>query len=272
MISARRTILSLRRSIKRHWLLALFQMNIEAITASGRIFWVMLFFTCVQHFIFFLVWVFFFAAVSDIQGWGLSEIALLQGFFGISIGLTSLFLGGLDMLAHQIHSGELDTHLARPRAILPSAIFSHTRVAAFGDFVYGILVIALFGELAFTQIPLLITMLVSICALVTAFKLLIHSLAFWGLSAYAADGGTGLLYVASTKPINGFGFWGKLAFLTILPAGYMALLPVEILRDFTTTTFLLQIGTCSGLLLLAIAFFHHGLKRYASGSRFILQR
>ncbi len=54
----------------------------------------------------------------------------------------------------------------------------------------------------------------------------------------------------------------------MLPAGFVAYLPVRVIRDASLADTALLCGGAAGFLTLAISIFRRGLRRYSSGSRF----
>jgi ABC-2 type transport system permease protein len=65
-----------------------------------------------------------------------------------------------------------------------------------------------------------------------------------------------------------FGFQLKLVLYTLLPAGIIAYLPVEMIRDPGVHTWLPALAAVAGYALFASWLFGRGLRRYESGSRF----
>ena len=60
----------------------------------------------------------------------------------------------------------------------------------------------------------------------------------------------------------------KIVLFTLIPAGFIGYLPVELLRDFEWTGLLSAVLGAVGYAALALAVFAVGLRRYESGNRF----
>ena len=74
--------------------------------------------------------------------------------------------------------------------------------------------------------------------------------------------------IFSNQPATIFTGIYKVIFLTVIPAGFVSLFPVTLLKSFTWTEFaVFTLGT-GGIFLLSLFFFYRGLRRYASGNRF----
>ena len=103
----------------------------------------------------------------------------------------------------------------------------------------------------------------------TASGVILHSLAFWlgrveGLARQLWE----FLITFSIYPRPLFAGALKLMLFTLIPAGFIGYLPVELLREFT---WLGLAAALSGAVLyvgLALLVFDRGLRQYESGSRF----
>jgi ABC-2 type transport system permease protein len=78
-----------------------------------------------------------------------------------------------------------------------------------------------------------------------------------------------LLITFSLYPEPLFGGALRLMLFTVLPAAFVSYLPVQIVRQPTVTILTMLLAGSAAYLGLAIWVFGRGLRRYASGSRFI---
>lgn len=62
--------------------------------------------------------------------------------------------------------------------------------------------------------------------------------------------------------------WIQLLMFTLIPAGVIGYLPVELLRHFSWLNLMILLGSAFGFFLLAFLVFHFGLKKYESGNQF----
>ena len=262
----------LSRVIRRHWILSTLGLAMEDVTANKKIFWLMMAFMCLQNMIFFGLWIAVFAQIGTLRGWGLREVAFITATGAIGVGLGSFFAGGLNRLSETIQNNGLDVYLSRPRSVLISALFYRCRPESLGDVVYGIIILALFVHPSLHTVPLVAALTFSIGIVFFSLRLVLHSLAFWGMSETAAEGSFMSVLIAGSNPLKGFGFWGKVFLFSVFPAGYLALLPVEIFLEFRWDFLLWQLGASLSLLSLAIATFYLGLRRYESGNGAIILR
>ena len=70
----------------------------------------------------------------------------------------------------------------------------------------------------------------------------------------------------ATYPMSVFKGFAKFLILTVVPAGFISGVPVELLHEFKLSWFLMTIGFTIFVAFLAVVIFYHGLKRYESGN------
>jgi ABC-2 type transport system permease protein len=226
----------------------------------------------VNNLVYLFLWVAVFSKISQLKGWGLSEVAFLYGSGAIGYGIFMTVFGGINQVAHAVQDGTLDTYLARPRPVLPSILLHRMRPDALGDIASGIVMIAWLCRPALSDLPLILALGILAGLVYTAFRIICHACAFWGMESEVCENGFVAFLIASTNPLNGFGMIGKVILLSVFPAGYIALLPVEIMREFSWGLFALEIAGSLGLMGFAVWLFNRGLSRYASGNRFTVLR
>lgn len=254
------------------WVIATVKLNWANMTSNMGVFWSLSAMMAIQNLIYFSLWGVVFSRISTLHGWGFSEIAFLYACGGLGYGLLFTVFGGVSQISSYIHDGLLDIYLARPRPLLPSLLMHRMRADSLGDVFSSVLMIALFVKPDWADIPVIIALSILAGVVYGAFRLIMHTLAFWGLDNEAGENGFIAFLIAATNPQHGFGFWGKFILLTVFPAGYVGLLPVEILKDFDWWLFLWQIAGSCAVLAFSLWFFYYGLKRYTSGNKFLSLR
>ncbi|MBL8993595.1 MAG: ABC-2 family transporter protein [Spirochaetia bacterium] len=255
-----------------NWFFGTIRLNWSNMTSNPRAFWSMAALMAIQNLIYFGLWGIVFSRVSSLRGWGLPEMAFLYGSGAVGFGILFTVFGGLNRLSQTIQNGELDLYLGRPRPVLISVLMQNMRADSLGDIAAGIALIGFFIHPELSSLPLLLVLSVSAGIAFAAFRLIMHSLTFWGLGGETSENGFIAFLIAATNPQKGFGVWGKLVLLTVIPAGYVGLLPVEILRHFDWRLLALQLGGSGALLAFSIFLFYRGLRRYTSGNQFLTQR
>ena len=220
-----------------------------------------------NDFMYFVIWIIFFDRFKDVRGWGLNDMYVTYGVLATSFGLVSILFGNAFNLSDIISKGRLDYYLSFPRPVLLHAVASRMIASGVGDFSYGFVSYGLSGF--FTWDGLLRFILGSLLAAVVfaAFLILIQSLAFWlgimsNLSALALNA----MLTFGIYPITLFDNYAKLILFTLIPAALVGALPAEFIRAFTWQTLAQLLVGAIVFLLIAIAVFRLGLRRYESGS------
>jgi ABC-2 type transport system permease protein len=250
-----------------YWITAMLCLNWKNMVTHRASFYSLMLLMFVQNLIYFSLWIIVFSKISSLNGWGLREVAFLFSAGALGYGLLFTIFGGLNQIGSMIESGELDIHLARPRPILLMLMLQRLRSDSLGDAITGLVMLAFFVRPPVEMLPLLAVLTLTAGIAYFSFRLFCHALVFWGNPSEASENMFIAFLITSTNPQNGFAPWVKFLLLSIFPAGYVGLLPVEILRHFSWTDMALQVAGSCGFLLFAVWMFHRGVRRYASGSR-----
>jgi len=213
------------------------------------------------------LWFMFFAGFHSVGGWRLSDMALLVGIIMTIVGVTGVFFGGYRDLAATILSGEIDALLTQPRSILVRLLARDSIATAWGDLFTGAAILAGFAHLTPQGLPWFAVgwsagLIVYLAAGVT-----FASMAFWlrGARSLARDL-VEFVILACSYPGSIYSGASKLIAYSLLPAGFIVLTPVKLLRtpDFVTLATLL--GAALIYAAIAAGAFHLGLRRYQRGS------
>ena len=254
-------------SVSHFYLWALFRANLRVMRARWRQFLLTSLMLFIQNGLFFCMWIIFFGTVKDVRGWGLPEVEIFQGVVNAGLGFALFFGDGSWHIDGKIERGDLDVFLTKPRHPLPLLVlgesfgFSGPGHFAFGLLLFGLAHLSLYGGL--------LVMLASLLAggLILAVNVCCKTLAF-----YLHDSGSlpnqlmDMFVVLSIIPQHTEGAAMKFFLYTILPAGFMAVLPVEIVRRESLGLLFWLAVAVAGYSLLAIALFDLGLRRYTSAT------
>lgn len=254
------------------WIISTLRINWLNMTSHKSAFWTMAFLMALQNLMYFGLWTVFFSRVSSLRGWGLPEMAYIFGSGAIGAGIFFTVFGGINMLGTLIHGGYLDIFLTRPRHVLLSAMMHRMRADGIGDIISGIFMIAYYMRPSWADVPMIVLLCFMAGIVFLSFRLIMQTVCFWGIQGETGENGFIAFLVAATNPQKGFGVVGKVILLTIIPAGYVALLPVEILKSFSWKLMAVQVTGVIGILVFAVLLFEVGLKRYSSGNQFMSLR
>ena len=214
-----------------------------------------------------LLWFLFFAGFRQVGGWRLGDVARLLGIMYTLFGIATVFAGGYRDLAAAILRGEIDPLLTQPKPVLPRLLAKESIPSAWGDVVTGILILFASARLdlpgAGLALAAILIGLVAWLATGVAFA----SLAFWiaGARSLSRDLVDFTLMIA-TYPASIYTGWTRLVAFTVLPAGFVAMLPAELVRSPSPMAALTAVSGAALYAALALAVFHLGLKRYRQGA------
>lgn len=225
-----------------------------------------------NNLIFFSLWWIFFQQFNNIGGWELKDLVALMAIGSGAYGLMMVCFGGIRFLSRMIISGDLDPFMTQPKNLLLNIGGSRSLARGWGDIVTMILLIIFGGYTHPKDIALILFGAFTGALVFSSMSIIAHSLAFWlGSIENLAKQYCDSLLVFSFYPQNIYTGAFKIVMFTVVPAGVIGLLPVELLRDFTWLKLLTLM--CSALLFCAVAglIFHWGLRKYESGNQFGLR-
>lgn len=226
-------------------------------------------FMAINNVLFFAFWWLLFARFDEIHGWRIGDVAALFGVSAAGYGVVMVLAGGLPELARRIEGGELDAILTLPRDDLFMSIAGQTRAAGWGDIASGIALVAMSGLATVWTWPLALLAIAIAATVFAASGVLTHSSAFWlGRTEGVARQLTDLLITFSVYPPPLFGSALRIVLFTLLPAGFISWLPVQMLRDPSLFGVLGSIAAAAAYATIAVSTFRRGLRHYESGNRF----
>ena len=220
-----------------------------------------------QNLMFFLFWVLFFSDIQDVGGWGLPQVAVFQGAATLGVGLAFLFANGARWIANVVISGEMDIYLVRPRAPLLQVLTLHSDPSTIGDIVFGIVLILAFGRLDLAGVLFALACAVCIAVLFVSVSVLFDSVIFYSRAGREVSQTLfRTVMTLSTIPQHTQGVAFKVLLYTLLPAGFMVILPVEAVRRQSFGLLGLLAAASLAYTLLSMAVFNRGLRRYTSAT------
>jgi len=221
----------------------------------------------VNNFIWLFFWRLFFERFPVVQGWELSDVMLLWAVSTAGFGWAAMLFGNFSKLAGIIASGQLDVYLSQPKPVLLGVLVSRCSVTAAGDFVFGIVVYLMVGDLSPRGILLFALALLISGLLFIAVLVLAGCSAFWIGNAEGMTQQVFNSFIAlTTYPSDIFRGLAKLALFTIIPAGFISYLPIGLFKAHDPGFAAAATGVAIGLTLAAALLFRVGLRRYASGN------
>lgn len=222
-----------------------------------------------NNFIFFFIWWIFFRQIDDVGGWQFIDMAHLLAVGMGAYGFMLVFFGGIRNISRMIVNGDLDTYMTQPKNLLLHIAGSTSLSKGWGHLATSLAIIVV-GGISSPQTILLIFVGIICGGLVfTSVNIIGHCLPFWmgsvsALSKKYCDA----LFLFALYPTNIYSGLLQIVMFTLIPAGVISYLPVELIRDFSWFKLFFLIGSTIVFFALAFLVFFSGLKRYESGNRF----
>jgi ABC-2 type transport system permease protein len=249
---------------------ALFVTNLKAALALRSAFVIQALFMVMNNVVFFVFWWILLRRVPHLRGWHLADIEVLFGITATSFGLVVTITGGVRHLGQAIDEGELDTLLTQPKPTLLYALGVRSRASGFGDILSGLGFLAISGHLTLANAPLVALAILAAAGTFLGSGIIFFSLPFWlSRTETVSRQLWELLVTFALYPEPLFGGALRLMLFTVLPAGFIGYLPVHVVRQPSVTGVALLVAGSAAYLALARWVFACGLRRYASGSRFV---
>ena len=106
------------------------------------------------------------------------------------------------------------------------------------------------------------------CIVFASMAIISHSLAFWlGPIESLAQKYCDSLFLFALYPSNIYSDILRFMMFTVLPAGLISYLPVELVREFSWFHLIAVVGGALTLWILSFVIFYLGLRRYESGNQ-----
>jgi len=223
-------------------------------------------FMFVQNLMFFMIWVIFFGSISQVKGWRLGDVGLMCGIVATAVGLVMFAADGVRTIALKVQDGSMDGFLIQPRHPLPALLLSRSNAASIGDMISGPVFWFAFAGAPLSQLPVILGLTLLSAVIFLSALVAFYSLAFWlQRSGRFSDQLFEMLVIFSSIPQHAQSMSTKLVMFSILPAGFIGLLPVSLLHHFDGLGFLMLIGAAIVYAVIAVGIFNAGVKRYVRG-------
>lgn len=222
-----------------------------------------------NNLIFFSIWWIFFRQFDNIAGWKMNDMIALMAIGTGAYGLMLVGFGGVKDLSRIILNGDLDPFMTQPKNLLMHLAMARSQVKGWGQLLTAVVLIIMGGFTTMSAVLLIIVGMLSGCLVFTSIAVIAHSLPFWmgtveGLSKKYFDA----VFLFALYPTNIYSGVMQIVMFTLIPAGIIGYLPVELLRDFSWIKLLVLLGSAIAFVGVAFAVFYAGLKRYESGNKF----
>jgi ABC-2 type transport system permease protein len=217
-------------------------------------------------------WVLYFTRFPVLRGWTVDDVLVLWASLTVSFGLVTGLLANCARIPAMVVQGQLDYYLALPKDPLLHLLISRVQPISLGDALFGPLLLIFLVKLTWMKALVFIAVALLSAVIWLGLYILTGSLTFFLGSSETLSGqimGTILHFASYPTPI--FDNIVKVILFTVLPAGFVSTLPVELVREFRWPDFALLAGAAALLLTAAVIVFRRGLRRYESGNLMVMR-
>jgi ABC-2 type transport system permease protein len=243
-----------------------FAANVAAVVEYRVPFLLQVFGMMLNNASFLVFWAVLTEHTGSIGGWRFGDVLFLWALGPASFGLAHVVFGNVRQISLLIVQGDLDVYLLQPKDPLFHSLISRTVPSAWGDLVYGFVLLP-FLTLDPLRMGLFVVFTITGALIFVGTFGLIQSLAFWwGNVSGMAGAFTEFLLTFTLYPETVFPSEMRWVFYSLVPAGFLAFLPVTVLKTLDWVWLPVVIAAAAGLCGLNWAVFQAGLKRYESGN------
>lgn len=243
-----------------------FAANVAAVVEYRFSFLIQFLGMMVNNAAFLVFWVVLLGHTGSIGGWGFGDILFLWALGPAAFGLAHVVFGNVRQMGALILQGDLDVYLLQPKDPLFHALISRTIPSAWGDLLYGFLLLP-FITLDPVRMGLFLVFTVTGALLFVGTFGLVQTLAFWlGNISGIAQAVTEFMLNFTLYPETVFPQEMRWVFYSLIPAGFLVFLPLHVLRTLDGIWVPVIVAAAVGLCVLNAVVFRAGLKRYESGN------
>src|SRR6266567_5530342 len=201
------------------------------------------------------------------NGWQITDIVILWAVSACGFGISAAVFGNARQLASLVMNGGLDAYLSMPRYSLLHVCVAATDPTAWGDILFAVGAYLFLVHPNAIHIVFFMVLVIMTSFIFTAFMVILCSLAFFlGNTEGLAQQMFGALISFSTYPMDIFHGAVRLLLFTVMPAGFISFIPLQLLRHFTWPLFGAMVGATVLIVSIAVGTFELGLRRYESGN------
>lgn len=248
---------------------ALFRTSLRASITKRKAFLIETALMMANNLVFFSIWWIFFRQFDDVAGWMLDDLLALMTVGLGAYGLMIIFFGGIKSMARIIVNGDLDPFMIQPKNLLIHLIGSRSLSKGWGQLATCFIFMFCGNFVTLSSLPLILVSMVTGALVFASIGVIASSLPFWlgaveDLSKKYFDS----LFLFALYPSNIYSGLLQLIMFTLIPAGVITYLPVELIRNFSWSSLMVLIGSTALFVLAAFAVFYTGLRKYESGNKF----
>ena len=245
-----------------------FSANLQAVVEYRVSFLVQVFGMVLNNAAFAIFWGALIARVGAIGGYGFTDVMIIWALTSTSFGIAHVLWGNIRNLGQIILRGELDVYLLQPKDPFLNVLASRTIVSAWGDLLYGYLVLAFLPGTGPERLALFTLLALAGAVVFASVFSAAESLTFFlGNAGALSSAVTEFMVSFSLYPETVFDPGMRWIFYTILPSGFIAYVPLSVYRSLDWPLVPLLFLVAAAYACGSYALFRAGLRRYESGNQ-----
>ncbi len=245
-----------------------FSVNLQAVMEYRVNFLIQAFGMMLNNAAFALFWGVLIERTGGIGGYGFSDIMFIWALVSSSFGLAHILFGNIRSLGRIVQKGELDLYLLQPKDVFLNLLASRTIVSAWGDFIYGFIVLCFLPGLSLGRLAIFSSFVCSGGLIFAATFAAAESLTFFmGNSSAISSAIAEFMLSFSLYPETVFDRGMRWVFYSILPSGFIAFVPLAVFKGLNWAMMPLVWIVALAYVAASYSLFRLGLKRYESGNQ-----
>lgn len=216
-------------------------------------------------FIFF--WRILLGRAGGVAGYGFADVMFIWALASSAFGLGHILFGNVRSISAMVVKGELDVFLLQPKDVLFNCAVSRSYVSAWGDLLYGFILVVVVEGFHPLRLALFALFVLSGAVLYMASFTIVESLSFFVGSVQGISRAFLELVLSSTLyPDKIYGPGIRWILYSLLPAAYIVFIPFKAFSGLDPGAAAISLGAAALYCALAYAVFSLGLRRYESGN------
>ena len=225
-----------------------------------------------SSFIFFW-WIAFDKIGGQIAGYSFEDVLFIWAVASSSFGLSRVLFANVSSLTNLIITGELDTFLLQPCSILMNVLCAKTNLSAYGDLMYGFVIMGIFYPGNASAWLWFGFGIVIGALLMTAVTLTAHTLSFYlGDATIIGQMATEFAINFSIYPEKIYAPVVRALMYSLIPVGISVHIPLRLIGEFSPWVALAGLGGAALYCIISGWFFYRGLRRYESGNVIVMRQ
>ena len=225
-----------------------------------------------SSFIFFW-WIAFGQIGGQIAGYSFEDVLFIWAVTSSAFGLSRVLFANVSSLTNLIVTGELDTFLLQPCSILMNVLCARTNLSAYGDLLYGFVIMGIFYSGNAAAWLWFIAGILIGALIMTAVTLTAHTLSFYfGDATIIGQMATEFAINFSIYPEKIYAPAIRALMYSLIPVGIAVHIPLRLIEQFSIWTALA--GFAGAVIYCGFSgwFFYRGLRRYESGNIIVIKQ